>query len=91
MEINKRVQDIDQVFDRNWNVNRNNQNRQKFLDGRKEHFKKMYNIQDKEDRRQEILRSNSVSGQVENLNQRMQAVSQNQNRMKMNNIKNNFR
>lgn len=91
MEINKRVQDIDQVFDRNWNVNRNNQNRQKFLDGRKEHFKKMYNIQDKEDRRQEILRSNSVSGQVENLNQRMQAVNQNQNRMKMNNIKNNFR
>lgn len=91
MEINKRVQDINQVFDRNWNVNRNNQNRQKFLDGRKEHFKKMYNIQDKEDRRQEILRSNSVSGQVENLNQRMQAVNQNQNRMKMNNIKNNFR
>ena len=91
MEINKRVQDIDQVFDRNWNVNRNNQNRQKFLDGRKEHFKKMYNIHDKEDRRQEILRSNSVSGQVENLNQRMQAVNQNQNRMKMNNIKNNFR
>ena len=91
MEINKQVQDIDQVFDRNWNVNRNNQNRQKFLDGRKEHFKKMYNIQDKEDRRQEILRSNSVSGQVENLNQRMQAVNQNQNRMKMNNIKNNFR
>ena len=91
MEINKRVQDIDQVFDRNWNVNRNNQNRQKFLDGRKEHFKKMYNIQDKEDRSQEILRSNSVSSQVENLNQRMQAVNQNQNRMKMNNIKNNFR
>lgn len=91
MEFNRRVQDVNQVFDRNWNVNRNNQQRQEFLDGRKEHFKKMYNIKDREDRRQEILNANSVSGQVQNLNERMQAMNNNQKRMQMNNFKNNFR
>ena len=91
MEFNRRVQDVNQVFDRNWNVNRNNQQRQEFLDGRKEHFKKMYNIKDREDRRQEILNANSVSGQVQNLNERMQAMNNNQKRMQMNNFKNSFR
>ena len=91
MEFNRRVQDVNQVFDRNWNVNRNNQQRQEFLDGRKEHFKKMYNIKDREDSRQEILNANCVSGQVQNLNDRKQAMNNNQKRMQMNNFKNNFR
>ena len=91
MQINRRVQDVTQIFDRNWNVNKNNQQRQDFLDGRKEHFKKMYNIHDKEDRKQEILKANSVNGQVQNLNERMQAASNSQRRMQMNNFKNNFK
>ena len=91
MEFNKRVQDISQVFDRNWNVNNNNQSRKEFLDSRKEHFKKMYNIHDREDRRQEMLKANSVNGQVKNLNERMQAMNNGQNMMRRNDFKNNFR
>lgn len=88
---NNRVQDISQVFDRNWQVNRNNQQRKEFLDSRKEHFKRMYNIQDKADQRQEILRANSVNGQVQNLNERMQVMNNGQNMMRRNDFKNNFR
>ena len=88
---NNRVQDLSQVFDRNWQVNRNNTQRREFLDSRKEHFKKMYNIQDKADHRQEILRANSVNGQVQNLNERMQAMNNSQNMMRRNDFKNNFR
>lgn len=88
---NNRVQDLGQVFDRNWQVNRNNQQRKEFLDSRKEHFKRMYNIQDKADHRQEILRANSVNGQVQNLNERMQAMNNGQNKMRRNDFKNNFR
>ena len=91
MEVNKRIQDVSQVFDRNWNLNNNNTTRKEFLDSRKEHFKRMYNIRDKEERRQEILRANSVNGQVESLNNRMQAMNQRQNRVRMNDFKNNFR
>ena len=91
MEFNKRVQDVSQVFDRNWNVNKNNQPRKEFLNERKEHFNKMFNIKDKEVRRQEILKANSVNGQVQNLNERMQAMNDGQRIARMNNIKNNFR
>lgn len=91
MNFNKRVQDPSQVFDRMWNVNRNNQARKEFFDGRKEHFKKMYNINDREDKRQALLKANSVSGQVENLNQRINAVNSNQKMMQRNDFKNNFR
>ena len=91
MDFNRRVQDVTQVFDRNWTVNKNNQGRQEFLNDRKEHFKKMYNIQDKDERRQEILRANSVNGQVQNLNDRMQAVNNGQRIMRMNDFKNNFK
>lgn len=91
MEFNKRVQDISQVFDRNWQVNKNNVERQQFLDQRKEHFKKMYNINEKADMRREILRANSVNGQVQNLNERMQNMNNGQRIARMNDLKNNFR
>lgn len=84
---NKRVQDVNQVFDRNWNVNKNNQERREFLDYRKEHFRKMYNIKDKADKRAEILRANSVEGQVEALNNRMQAMNSGQRINRMNNFR----
>lgn len=91
MEFNKRVQDISQVFDRNWQVNKNNVERQQFLNSRKKHFKKMYNINDKADIRREILRANSVNGQVQNLNERMQNMNNGQRIARMNDLKNNFR
>ena len=91
MNFNKRIEDVSQVFDRNWQVNRNNIERQQFLDSRKEHFKKMYNIQDKADMRREILNANSVNGQVQNLNERMQNMNNGQRMMRMNDFKNNFR
>lgn len=91
MEFNKRVQDVTKVFDSRWEVNHNNQERKEFLDSRKEHFNKMYQIQDREERRKEILWSHSVEGQVNRLNDQMNSAS-NVNRMgKMNNFKNNFR
>lgn len=91
MEINRRVQDLTEVFDRNYNVNQNNKGRQEFLDGRREHFKKVYGIKDKKDYRDEVLRANSVKGQVDNLNSRMQAFGEGQRAMNRNNFKNNFR
>ena len=91
MDINKRVQDIDKVFDRKWQVNNNNTQRKEFLDGRKQHFNRMFNIKDKTDRRQEILKASSVNGQVESLNQRMSAMTNGQRIARMNNFKDNFR
>ena len=91
MDFNKRVQDVSQVFDRNWNVNKNNQQRNEFLGHRKDFFKKLYNIQDKNEMNKEILRANSVNGQVKSLNQRMEAMTQGQRINRVNNFKNNFK
>lgn len=91
MEFNKRVQDLTQVFDRTWNTNRNNVERKEFLDHRKDYFKKMHNIPDKTDQRREILRANSVSGRVENLNERMNYMNGSQRMSRMNDLKNKFR
>lgn len=92
MEIrNNRVQDVSQVFDKNWKVNHDRQGRKEFIDSRKQHFEKMYNIKSKEDKKQEMLRANSVDGQVKSLNNRMQSMTGNQNRMRVNDFKNNFR
>ena len=88
---NNRVQDLTQVFDKNWNINHDYQGRKEILDGRKEHFSRMYNIRSKEDKRQEILRGNSVEGQVKSLNDRMQGMTNSQNRIRLNDFKNNFR
>lgn len=91
MEFNRRVQDVSQAFDRNWNVNRNNEQRREFLDHRKEHFKRMYNIHDKVEQRQEILRANSVNGQVQNLNERMNAMNEGQRIARISDFKSNFK
>ena len=88
---NNRVQDITKVFDRNWNVNHDREGRQSLVDSRKQHFEKMYNIKSKENHRQEMLRANSVDGQVKNLNDRMNSMVGNQNRMRVSEFKNNFR
>ena len=86
-----RVQDVSQVFDRNWQVNHDMAGRQAMVDNRKKHFDKMYNIKSKEDKRAEMRRLNSVDGQVKSLNDRMQSMTSSQNRMKVNDFKSNFR
>lgn len=91
MEFNKRVQDLSQVFDRTWNVNKNNMERKEFLDHRKDYFKRLHNIPDKNDQRKELLRANSVNGQVQNLNERMNNMNNSQRIARMNDLKNNFR
>ncbi len=91
MEFQRRVQDVSQVFDRNWKANHNTKEQKEFLDKRKQHFNKMYNIPDKEDRRKEILKANSVEGQVNRLAERMNAADFGNRMGKMNDFKNNFR
>ena len=91
MEFNKRVQDLSQVFDRTWNVNRNNQVRKEFLDHRKDYFNKMHNIPDKNEQRREILQANSVNGRVQNLNERMNNMNSGQRIARMNDLKNGFK
>ena len=77
MNINKRTQDISQVFDSQWNVNHNYSEVKKFHASRREHFNKMFNIEDKDKRKEAILRASSVNGKIENLNQKMSAMNDN--------------
>lgn len=90
MKFNKRRQDVTEVFDRRWQVNNNYQEKKQFLDDRKQHFNKLYNIKDKDERKQEILWANSVDGRIESLNQRMNAVNSNERMARRNDFKNNF-
>ena len=89
MEINRRVQDTTEVFDRRWNANRSKANNE--VAARKEHFNRMFNIQDKVDQRKEILYQNSVQGQVNSLNERMNAMNEGNRINRMNNFKSNFK
>lgn len=91
MNGNRRVQDVTQVFDNRWNVNNDYRGRKEFLDGRRQHFNKMYNIQDRNVQKEEILRANSVDGKIESLNQKMSAANSGERIAKMNNFRNNFR
>ena len=89
MEINRRVQDITQIFDRRYNANKNKANQA--VQSRKEHFNRMFNINDKEDHRKEFRYQNSVEGQVKNLNDRMNAMNQGNRIDRMNNFRNGFK
>ena len=62
MEINRRVQDPTQVFDRRWTANKNKAN--EAVQSRKEHFNRMFNINDKTDQRKEILYQNSSTSKL---------------------------
>ena len=92
MNFNRRVDDISVALDKNWSVNNNNQERRDFIQHRKHYIKGMYSANDDRlNRRNEILRANSVDGQVKNLNERMQAMNDNQRMFRSNDLKNNFR
>ena len=89
MDINRRVQDPTQVFDRRWNANMNKANQA--VQSRKEHFNRMFNINDKTNQRKEILYQNSVEGQLKNLNERMSVMNESNRINRMNNFKNGFK
>lgn len=91
MEFQKRVKDVSQVFDSQWNVNHNYQEVKKFHDNRRAHFNQIYNIQEREERKKEILRINSVDGKLEALNEKMSAADANERLQRRNDFKNNFR
>ncbi len=78
MEIQKRVSDLSKVVDRQWQANHNYKEIKKYNDGRREHFNKMYNIHEKEDRRKEILEANSAEGRVKRLQENMNALQGNE-------------
>ena len=89
MQINRRVQDVETVFNRQWTVNKNKATEQ--VERQKAHFNRMFNIQDKQDKRKEILYQNSVEGQVKALNERMNAMNQGRQINRMNNFRNGFK
>ena len=89
MEINRRVQDVNTVFDSRWNVNKNKA--MNAVNSRKEHFNRMFNINDKSNMRKDILYQNSVDGQVKALNERMSAMNEANKINRMNNFRNGFK
>lgn len=89
MNINKRVQDPTQIFDRRWNAYQNKATAQ--VKARKDHFNKMFNIREKSDQRKEILYQNSVDGQVNSLNERINAMNQGNKINRINNFRNGFK
>ena len=70
MNYNKRDNDLTEVFDSRWHANHND-NAKKIKEQQKEFNLKMFGIRDKEDVRKEMRKEHSVSGQVTNLQKRM--------------------
>ena len=87
--FNNRVEDLTKVFDRRWAADKNKAN--DAVQQRKEHFKKMFNMQDKDVQRKDMLYQNSVNGQVNSLNERMNAMNQGNRINRMNDFKNGFK
>ncbi len=83
MNIQRRQEDLETVFNNRWKANNYNTNGVKEqINQNKEHFNRMYNIKSKEDQKREILRQNSVNGRLERLQQDMDAMfSNNRNNM----------
>lgn len=85
--------DLGEVFDQRYKANHGNNERvQKEIH---DFNKRMFNIHDRDDYRKEMLKSNSVSGQVNALNERMNCMNPrmgNVNRININSSRrNNFR
>ncbi len=76
MEIQKRVQDLETVFNQRWKANNYKYNGvMQDIEKNKQHFNKMYHIKSRDEQRREILEANSVNGRVERLEQNMKASS----------------
>ena len=87
--FNNRVEDLTKVFDRRWAADKNKAN--DAVQQRKNHFNKMFNMQDKDVQRKDMLYQNSVNGQVNSLNERMNAMNQGNRINRMNDFKNGFK
>ena len=87
--FNNRVEDLTKVFDRRWAADKNKAN--DAVQQRKDHFNKMFNMQDKDVQRKDMLYQNSVNGQVNSLNERMNAMNQGNRINRMNDFKNGFK
>ena len=75
MNIEKRVQDIEKVFNQSWKANNYSQNGiTDKIKSQQDSFNRMYNIKPKEDRKKEILAANSVQGKIEQLNKNMNTL-----------------
>ena len=92
MNLNKKVQDLTQVFDSRWKVNNDYEGRKDFLDKRKEHLRKMYNVPEKISKSKDVrFKVNEIEQKKQNLNQKMNAVNSCERINRINNLKNNFR
>lgn len=91
MEIKKRVQDVETVFNKRWEANHNYQEVKKFHDDRKDHFKKVNNIPDVDARKEELKKVNSIEGKLNRLDEKMKVADFNERFSRMNDIKRNFR
>ena len=79
MEIKKRTDDLEKVFEMRWQANNYKANGMKsYRENREKHFNKMYNIKTKEERRAEMREANSVNGQVSRLENNMRSVATNE-------------
>lgn len=72
---NKRLQDLNNVFDSRWKANNYRYNGvEENIKNNNEHFNRMYNIKSREEKKQEIMHANSVDGRLENLNNKMSVL-----------------
>ena len=84
MEIKRRTQDLETVFNNRWEANNYNKNGFKEMsEQRKDHFNRLYNIKSKDQQRKEILEANSVNGKVASLEAKMKAASSFNNRNRL--------
>lgn len=67
-----RTKDLTQIFNDKWKANYGNN--EKVQQAKKDFNFRMFGIRDKEDVRKEMREFNSVSGQVERLNQKMNSI-----------------
>ena len=78
MEFQRKVNDIETVFNQNWNANHNYQELKKMRENRQQHFNHLHGIKDKEERKKEILAANSIEGRVKRLEENMRASQGNE-------------
>ena len=78
MDIKRKQPDLSKVFNQTWNANNYKTNGVvNQMNQSKERFNKINGIKSKEQEHKEILRANSVEGQIERLNQQMNTLKNN--------------
>lgn len=78
MEFQRKVNDIETIFNQNWQANHNHQEIKKMKENQQNHWNHLYNVKDKEERKKEILTTNSVEERVKRLEENMRASQGNE-------------